>query len=303
MFQVSWQDFDTDSALERNLLERALPLVAIQSTGDWRATIDMTRPEETTTAHVQFTEVIGATPERCVDLLQIRPLLLGTAWKVLDLLLEEALAEAGEQPDQKKKSRWSIERKKALAQKGAGKPGALSISSWRVLTLSYVLTVDLRHSLTHRSVFTDPTGALVGHDDDGNPIRPMPPEEQVAFVRAVLRAAQLVLAPASDDRIATDLVRQLGALTGLHGVALPAVQPSEMLREITAIVGRDPAAPGHYVLDVSALRVRVDLPAGAPADVIVQLKDRPGQELRGRLEHAPEQVVLLDPAAPPSWLS
>jgi hypothetical protein len=81
------------------------------------------------------------------------------------------------------------------------------------------------------------------------------------------------------------------------------VPPYQVLREITAIIGLDATARCRYVLDVPALQARVGLPAGAPADVIVQLQDRPGQELRGRLEHAPDEVVSLDPAAPPSWLS
>ena len=43
MARVSWQDFDNDSALERNVLERALPLVMMASTPDgWRATFHMT---------------------------------------------------------------------------------------------------------------------------------------------------------------------------------------------------------------------------------------------------------------------
>jgi hypothetical protein len=153
-------------------------------------------------------------------------------------------------------------------------------------------------------VSTDPTsGALVGHDEQGGPLRPVAPDEQAALVRGVLRASQLVLAPAPDERIATDLMRHLGALAGVHGVALPPVSPHEVVREITAIVGPDPTEAGIYLLDVPALRTRVGLPAEACADVIVQLKDCPGQELRGRLEHAPDQVVSIDPAAPPAWLS
>jgi hypothetical protein len=92
---------------------------------------------------------------------------------------------------------------------------------------TYAATYELRHCLVHRAVYTNASGALIWHDRQGNAGRPVTRDEQDAFARAVLRAAQL----------------------------------------------------------------------------IVQLQDRPGQELRGRLEHAPDQVVSIDPAAPPSWLS
>ena len=297
---MSWQDFGDDTALERTLLEQALPLVATESTGAWRATVDLTHPERVSmAAQVGVADSFGPTPEGCVELLQIRPLLFGTAWKVLALLVEQALLAAGETAPSRN-GRWTIAQKVEHARAAAGRPTALDVTSWRALATVYVETFELRHCLVHRAVFVDPlTRSLAGHDAHGVALRAATPEEQEAFARAVLRAAQLVLAPAPDERVTVDLRRHLG----VHGVALPPVPPYEVLREITAIVGPDPAASGWYVLNVSALRARVGLAAGAPADLIVQLEDRPGQELRGRLEHAPDAVVQLDPAAPPAWLS
>ena len=300
---MSWQDFADDTALERTLLEQALPLVATESTGAWRAEVDMTRLDLTVSAQLGFAETIGPTPEGCVELLQIRPLLLGTAWKVLDLLLEQGLAAAGEVAPGRN-GRWQIAQKVDRARVAAGRPVVLDASCWQALAATYVETFELRHCLVHRAVFVDPaTRALAGHDTQGAALRPVDPQEQEAFIRAVLRAAQLVLAPAPDVRVTLDLRRHLDALVGVHGVVLPPVPDYEVLREITAIVGPDPAAPGRYVLDVPALRARVGLAAEASADLIVRLQDRPGQELRGRLEHAPNAIVQLDPATPPAWLS
>jgi hypothetical protein len=304
MARVSWQDFDTDSALERNVLERALPLVMMASTPDgWRATFDMTGDTPRGMVQTSVTEVVGPNPEACVDLLQIRPLLFGTAWKVLDLLLEEAFAAAGEQPDRTRSGRWSIGHKKTLAQAAVGQPGAIMTLLWQALTLAYANTVEVRHSLVHRTVFANAAGDLVGRDDQGNPVRPVSSAEQEAFGRAALRAAKFVLVPVPDERLLADLTRQLAQLAGIHGVTLPAVKLYDALPEITAVIGADPAAPGRFLLDVPALRAASPWRDSGYADLVVQPDDRPGEELRGRLEHASDTVVSIDPTAPPGWLS
>jgi hypothetical protein len=201
-----------------------------------------------TFAQVGVADTFGATPERCIDLLQIRPLLFGTAWKVLDMLVEAALATAGETPDLNH-GRWSIGGKDGKASKArasVGRPAALNPRPWQALMLTYVTTVEVRHSLVHRSVFADSSGSLVGHDRRGNRVRPVTSAEQEALGRAALRASQLVLAAAPDERAEADLTRQLGQLVGVHGVGLPSVKLYDALPEITVVVGIDPAAPARY---------------------------------------------------------
>jgi hypothetical protein len=86
---MSWQDFDVDSALQRDTLGRALRLVETESAEDWGDRINMADPHDPGLTTVLVDSIVnGATPESCIDLLQLRPLLFGTAWTVLDLLLE-----------------------------------------------------------------------------------------------------------------------------------------------------------------------------------------------------------------------
>jgi hypothetical protein len=99
------------------------------------------------TVRTGFTEVIGATPSGCIRLLEIRPLLFGTAWKVLDLLLEAAFAAAGEQADQRRTGRWTIKQKANLAKAAIGRPPSIAAELWRALTLACANTVGVRHSL------------------------------------------------------------------------------------------------------------------------------------------------------------
>jgi hypothetical protein len=59
---------------------------------------------------------------------------------------------------------------------------------------------------------------------------------------------------------------------------------------------------GRYSLDVPALKKRQPFQAAAHADLVVQFRDRPGQDVRGRLEDAPDETVIIDPDNPPRWL-
>jgi hypothetical protein len=300
---MTWADFDQDSALERAVLEKSLPLAATKGNGKSSAVIDMAIA--TTAIFLSATDHLGASPAGCVDLLGIRPLLVGTAWRVMDLLIEEALAQAGEKP---KGSKWAITGKGSKAQHALsriGRPANLPSHAWDAFTETYVKTVDLRHSLVHRKAFTDSGGALIGVDDAGNRIDPVSPGEQEALGRTALRAAQAVTANKPDDRVAADLTRQLGYLTTIHGIALPAVAFTESLPQVTFIIDADPAAAGRYSLDVPAARARAQrtFPETTYADMVLQFRDRIGLELRGRLETAPDAVVSIDPDSPPSWLA
>ncbi|HEX9682437.1 MAG TPA: hypothetical protein VGA13_05105 [Acidimicrobiales bacterium] len=294
---MSWADFDTDSALERDLIERALSLVPVVSDGSSSVTIDMTA--NTAQVAVTFGETLGPSPSGCVRLLGIRPLLVGAAWKVIDLLLEEALRLDGEMPDTRRG--WSITRKVSPARAADARPAALAPLSWQALMTTYAGTSEVRHSLVHRRAHTDASDALVGVDDSGVALRPLAPDEQDALARAALRASQLVISATTDDRVAADLDRQLGALSAVHGVALPVVALTDSLPEIAALL--DLADDGSYPFDVPGLRGRQPFKGATFADLVVRFRDRPGQELRGRLENAPDQVVHLDPDHPPAWLT
>ena len=119
----------------------------------------------------------------------------------------------------------------------------------------------------------------------------------------MLRVAQLVTAAVPDERIEDDLVHQLVQLAGIYRVTLPQLPADLRLARLTVIIGADPAAPGNYLLDVPAVKAESPWPDARWTELTVQLNDRPGQELRGRLERASDMAVSLDPSSPPSWLT
>jgi hypothetical protein len=297
---VAWPDFDVDSALERDVLRRALPLVPTVSDGTRRIAVDQTTDTVGAAITLGVAGVVGPTPSGCVDLLAIRPLLVGAAWKVIDLLLDTALEVANQKPPNNARN-WRIEEKLPKAKAREARPTSLSAQAWDALMATYVATYELRHSLVHRSVYTDAANAIVGRTRGGALLRPLAPVEQEALARAALRAADLVIAPVPDPRVEADLLRNLADLNGVHSVTLPAVQLGDSLPEITVIIGPDPNTPGNYLLDVPALS-RHRPPSGY-ADLIVTTPDRPGQQLTGRLENAPDREISIDFDQPPAWLS
>jgi hypothetical protein len=302
---MTWQDFDEETALERDTLQRSLPLVPLSSSGDADAVIDMA----TGHAHVglRVSETLGATPSGCVELLGIRPLLVSAAWKVIDLLLEAAYEMAGLPPDLGR--RWSIEGKAKLASVAAARPAVIDDRPWQALTRTYVETIEIRHSLVHRRAGLDGGKALVGVRADGTPLRPLTAAEQEAFARAALRVAELVLGASRATRVQADLARQLGHLIALHGISLPPVALRDAMPGITVIVYpqssteiTEPHQAVGYAIDLR--RVREVFGGAQYADLTVRISDRPGADLHGNLEDAPaDDVIIIEPEHPPGWLT
>ena len=296
---MTWLDFKTRSALERDVLSRALPAVASDEHTYRRATYDPKSSAKNVSIGVGDT--LGFTPEGCVNHLALRPLLVGTAWKVLDLLLEEALAQAGVAHNHG--AEYTIALKEEQARTGVAAPAQFDPTAWSVLMAAYAETVEIRHSLVHRQAHTTPSGDLVGVDRDGQPLRPLTAAEQEAFAHAAVTAAGMVPSTSRDPRDEARLLRHLADLAGLHQRQLDATTIPTIIPEITIVVDPDPADSKRYLINMPAVRAWMPFSdVGDFADVVVAPRDRPGQELRGRLEDAPSEAVTIDFDAPPTWL-
>lgn len=297
---MTWTEFASETALDRDVLVRALPLVHLMA-GPSPDTAVLNVAANTAQVSVLVTESLGATPSSCVDLLRLRPLLVGAAWRVLDLLLEEALEAAGEVPDLRQGTRWSIHEKVSKAGSRAGRPSWIPSVSWDAALACYVETHQLRHSLVHRTVHTDSANSLIGYDEQGKALRTMTTDEQEAFGRMVMRLSELALQGAPNLRILADLDAQMARLSGVHGTphaAVKSVVPVTVLKVIL-----DPNDAGLYEIDVDWLRQRHPFQGSQFVDLVVTFRDRPGAELRGQLEDALSGIHALDPLVPPSWLS
>ena len=292
---MSWQDFDVESALERDLLRRALPLIPTSGGTSDRWLLD--QATGTVNRSVTVSEYLGPNSTGCIELLAIRPLLVGAAWKVLDLLLGTALDQTGELPI----SRFnSIAQRSNLAVQHAGRPSAVQPMVWHALCEVYADTVELRHSLVHRRVHLTSSEDLVGTAPSGAPLQPFTPEEQDAFARTAQLAAEVVTTASPDSRTHDDLERQLGYLSRMHNQTLSSKRLGAVPPEVTMIVDATQGSANQYELNLKLLRSQVSV---ENVDVIVRFRDRPGQDLNGRLELAPlADSVAIDPDSAPPWL-
>ena len=263
-----------------------------------RATYD---PEAAGTAiGIGVADSLGPTPEGCVELLALRPLLVGAAWKVLDLLYEEALQQHRLAPDRGRE--YTIKGKQKRARRGTAKPSQFSRLSWNGLTALYANTVELRHSLVHRTARTDASRSLIGMGRAGERLRPLGVNEQEAFGKTALIAAAIACGQ-QDAREDARLLAHLSVLAPVHrrDLGAPASVP-RVVPEITVIVDRQ-HHEADYLLDIPSIRAWLPFADDRDfVDMIVAPRDRPGQEMRGRLEDAPDQKVMLDPDQPPAWL-
>lgn len=295
---MSWADFDVASALERDVLSRALPILPPSGTYA-RATYDTT--VKGTQIALGVTDSVGLTPEGCIEQLALRPLFVGAAWKVLDLLYEEALRQRGIPPD--RRGQYSVAAKQRRARRGTARPPEFAVIVWRALMALYANTVDLRHSLVHRSVRTDASQSLIGVAESGRAIRPLTVGEQEAFARAALAAAMVALG-GGDTRDEARLLGHLGVLAAVHRRKLAAAVVPRVVPVITVVVDPDAVDHSRYPLDVPAIRSWLPFPDSRDfVDMTVVPRHRSGRELRGRLEDAPDAVLLLDLDDPPAWLT
>lgn len=76
-------------ALERDMLTRAMPLVP-SDPGGIRITLHQPGQRAGVSVHAPAAVCGGATPGRCIEMLGIRPLLFGAAWKIMDAVIETA---------------------------------------------------------------------------------------------------------------------------------------------------------------------------------------------------------------------
>jgi len=283
-------EFVDETAWERTVLAYAIPLMPLTASG---ADLDL----RTRNISIGLTAIVGE--ERVEELRNtLLPLLFGTAWKILDLALELAFAQAGLAPQ--KGSRWTIADKSqhAAAHKGSLQGLSTETEVWPALGSLYTQTVEIRHALVHRRVHVDPsTLELTGYDSNGVELLPLSYDEQMAFCQLSQRVRQTITEGTLRPRIEADLRAQLAALQRHHEVAMPSNASNRPpVRVIDDL-------PESGQIDVPHLlsEARTTFPDAQYVDVKLELED--GRRLVGELESAPQGIVTVDPAAPPGWLS
>lgn len=309
MTPTNWVEFVEYVAIDCDSLDQCVRLAAL--TGPDHASVVVNL--QTGTTGISFSSAENASalsshhpPDACIEYLRIRPLLFNTAWRVLDLLIETALNLSGMNPTSTKG--WKIEEKGRVARRDAEsiRPDHFAETTWRALLGIYDRLKDLRDSLVHRRSKVTNDGSIIGLDHNGGNLQPLTMVDLDALIRVALRAVEHVRSgPANiDERTIADLVGNLRSLDKFHGEKLPDDGLSRRTPSVRVIAG-SPDSAGQYEIPIPHVirEAQATLAGFRQTDILIDFVQHPGITLRGRLESAPPEAVLVNPLAPPPWLS
>lgn len=299
--------FEDDTAFERYALARGFSMIPqrnatnVVDLGDVLSVAAQSAPP-----HVVVTASDSSTSVEGQSLSEdIRPLMFGAAWKVLDLLVESCLVAVGEQ-GQRQKKEYSIGCKTKKARTGevpAPSPFDGRGELWTRIMRCYAATETLRHSLVHRRLTLDPsTGAMIGSTRWGEPDPVLlTVGEHSAFCCAAEGVAQAVISSELSERRTNQLEWILDQLVAQHDQALFGVPRSDGLVPLVVVrLSVEPAS--EFEIDFALIRdcAHAAVEGVRYYDLEVHLPN--GKVLAALLEDAPNKRVLISAESPPDWM-
>jgi hypothetical protein len=301
---TSISEFAEESAFERYVIDRAAPLMPLLD-GTSRVELNVAADGSVspgTHMFINVHETLGSS-SRGVTLNDVRPLLFGAAWKILDLLTELALEQAGSPHDQG--SRYSIKRKTGLArsaQVAALAPFDVQPDIWARVMATYAATMELRHSLVHRQVFVSASGEISGVSHSGIPSSlVVSAEQQMRFCSMVAGASDAILSAGLPLRRLDRLRWVLDELDYLHQMSkYGAADKSGPIPVVLLRVAPDESQTISIDMDDVNLRSRAAFQNVPYYDLTIIAPD--GRTLACALEDAPSGVIRFSSLQPPSWL-
>jgi hypothetical protein len=301
-------EFADDTAFERYILDRATPLLP-RPQGSSVIELGEAGSSNVSVAVQPATVYVSAgdstrSPGGQLSADDIRPLLFGAAWKVLDLLCELALEQAGVAHNQGWRYTITLKVREATSGNVAPtQPFDCRPDLWTRIMGTYASTEQLRNSLVHRRlVITSATGDISGVGAPGQTApAPVTAGEQSAFCQVAVGAAEAVIDGTLPTRRAGQLAWALDQLTSHH--RQPSIGASPVQGLIPRVVVRASPGPSNgLTLDFTDIdnRARAAVQGVSHYDVEIRLPDN--RVLAGALEDAPSGQTAFSLANPPSWL-
>jgi hypothetical protein len=300
----SIQDFEIATEFERRALEEAVPGFRFPVPAS--VTLELWDSGSTSLAvgSVSSSSSVGDVAKLRAN---VRPLLFGAAWKILDLLVELALANARIPPDNKKTGEYRITTKQSEAPKGICPSLSSHPQAWAAIAEIYGNTAELRHCLVHRTAtVATPSGEFNGTNKSGIPLQPLTSVEQDSFCLLALICSEAVIAANAGKLSKRQYLRIAGHLDQLHlhhsAPRLGGIAATSIIRvDVKAV-----ATASGFELDTDLIRPAAirRTPNAAHAFLDVYVHDPNGHHptLCGSLEDAPPGVSSIDFASPPAWL-
>lgn len=285
------EEFDDSTSLERRMLEWASPRSRRSKTPT------RTDLRDSENISVGLSGVSTSDSGRREALEEFRPLLFGTAWKILDLLLEYALdGLAGP-----KLKRWAIDAKRRHARSFAGSlPGLTGTKSiWSRLCLVYDATVEARNALVHRRLEVDANGSFVNLGASPNTISVV---EQEAMQGFALHCSEVALRQICRTRDELILGWYLNTLANLHRLPL---LPSSVESVPVIVVVNAERHESRWVFDAQKAyeKAKSIHPGCSIFDLEIHLQGSTLPPVRGELESAAQVGVRsFDAAVVEPWM-
>lgn len=286
------QDFIDASAFEQNVLAIVYPLVNAQSD---RAGLDL----RSNLMRVQVNIAESFSDEARNALIhELRPLLFGAAWKILDLLVEYGLNQITPQ------GHWTIQAKQAKARSAVVVPLSNDPDVWSRVAALYANTVEARHCLVHRRFVFSAAGDMTQLvDRHGTPMPDVTVEEQNAFCRVAQRASIILQLGRFSPRDRLDIVASLDKMIAHYGLGAIGGGASARLPELVQVNAQ--SGTSGWTVDIANAMNNAEkaFPGRAYFDIEVSFPGTGLPPLVGRLEDAPrDSAVPIDPANPPVWI-
>jgi hypothetical protein len=309
LMPTNLSEFEDDTAFERYVLDRATPLLprvagtSVIELGDANST-SVAVGVQPVTVHVGVVDSTGSGGDQ-LSPDDIRPLLFGAAWKILDQLVELGLGLANVAHDR----RWdySISLKVGAATRGtvpAVPPFDGRSDLWTRVMHSYPATEAVRHSLVDRRLTVDrSTGELAGVARPGESAPTfLSVDEQSAFCQVAVGAAEAAIS----GELPT---RRAGRPTQLVPGSNHRTARSASVRNLTR-TWCDPGSPvrpstgpsNDLTLDFSHISARARQAVGGVSHYDLEIHLPDGRILAGPLEDALNGPATFSIDDPPTWL-
>lgn len=278
-------------ALDRQLLAEFVEMPSMK--GDPSEAIDLGGPGSTgKILHMQIVESLsGQAIEEYKG--RLRPLFFGTAWRVLDGLIELALVQDSNTPPGQ--MGWQPAKKAALLP-ARGTLSEVPNAILLPVKALYLNTIEIRHALIHRKTAVAANGALVGHTNAGVPLPAVSTDQQVRMCELAQWLALAIENGSLTNREQRRVMALLTALVGLHGQA---IAPPPPLGGVTFVKYQ---LDDSYVLDLTTIRARVNESVNDSFGMDLQLVTVGGTFLAGEVEGVPDSAVVVDLSNLPPWL-
>jgi len=295
------EDFANATEYERLVLDRFFPLFPDEGGG---GTLDLRQAmQEEGPAIIGMTSVIKVFSDGGDSLRMLAPMAFASAWKVLDLLVELALAQGGFQPHRRDKG-WAISCKVKLAKQAPGdKLLGIDSTAWSSVCDAYASTAEHRHCLTHRRAsFTEQPLRLTGKDRWDKALQPLEDKEIRAFVHLAQLLGRGVLEGKMAERTIGQLRFLLQQMSQHTGYQLPGGVPLGPIVSVFMCLQPDEEKGWLADFDYVHQKMARTMPDYL-ADVWIDIPNESGYRLFGQLEQLPKENVAIQLDSLPSYLT